>query len=281
MDHVTGEIFEIWSCNSCGLRWIANPPSEDELDRYYATDVGQAMRERSANLFARLRMIRMRREAGYIIKNLDASRSILDFGSGDGAMAVAISEHGFLVEARDMYPECDWTHGNISYRQIRPGQLKIEDLLIKSEVPEQVIMRHVLEHAPDPAGLLQVLRQANVNILHITVPNIESRFSGIFSKNWYFWDPPRHLFYFSPKTIELLAEKNGFRVTELRQTGIDEVFSSLHRWLRVRRFEGHRAFPFERTLLRLTYPTSLLAGLSSAVSGIISKGVLNVRLERR
>ena len=36
----------------------------------------------------------------------------------------------------------------------------------------------------------------------------------IFGGNWVHWDVPRHIFHFSPETIQKLAEKSGFKVIE-------------------------------------------------------------------
>jgi len=49
------------------------------------------------------------------------------------------------------------------------------------------------------------------------VPNIESLAYRWFKENWLGIDHPRHLLFFSPKSLQRLLKKAGFKVLDLRQ----------------------------------------------------------------
>ena len=72
-------------------------------------------------------------------------------------------------------------------------------------------MSHVLEHLTDPAAVLQKIKKwlKPDGIIHIRVPNIESKLLN--HKIFFLGElsPYQHLYYFSPNTISLLLMKAG------------------------------------------------------------------------
>jgi 2-polyprenyl-3-methyl-5-hydroxy-6-metoxy-1,4-benzoquinol methylase len=83
-----------------------------------------------------------------------------------------------------------------------------------------VLLMHVIEHVPDPRGLLhecrRVLRPGG--ILVVATPNAESRGHRRFGRHWRGLEPPRHLTLFGPRSLHALAREAGFQEAQVRTT---------------------------------------------------------------
>lgn len=277
LDHEAGESFDLQRCSSCALKWVSNPPPAEQLGQYYTSLMGQSMRRKPSSFFAKLRRVRLKADVRPFSKTLQPGSTVIDFGTGDGSLAMELARASYKVEARDMYPMSDWVNPNIRYAPINVGNPTRADFLIEGKPAEAVIMRHVLEHSPDPILLLKTIRDAGVKHVIAIVPNANSLLAKRFKTRWYYWDPPRHLFHFQTQTLEALASVTEGSIGSLQKYGIDEILSSINRAIRVSCLrQGKIPSGF---LLNLTHPTGVLAGLMSAVTGVISKGVIRVRID--
>lgn len=77
---------------------------------------------------------------------------------------------------------------------------------------------HVLEHVPDPVATLKEARRIlrPDGEIRLTVPNWNSWPAKWFGTYWFHLDTPRHLIWFSPKTLALAAQKSDLAVAEYR-----------------------------------------------------------------
>ena len=79
----------------------------------------------------------------------------------------------------------------------------------------------VVEHLPhvqlDFKKLHSLLSEEG-SIVMVT-PNFESVQSKMFRKRWFQLKPREHISYFSPKTLQRIAEENGFKVVKAFSTG--------------------------------------------------------------
>jgi SAM-dependent methyltransferase len=80
-----------------------------------------------------------------------------------------------------------------------------------------VTMVHAIEHVPDPLAHLRqchrVLQDGGRLIL--TTPNMAGLMSRLFKEDWMALEPPRHLWLFTPNTLQTCVERAGFRVERL------------------------------------------------------------------
>lgn len=96
--------------------------------------------------------------------------------------------------------------------------------LKKSVFPDNafdaITMNHVIEHLYDPITTLEECRRVlkPVGKLVIVTPNIESLGARLFGEVWRGLEIPRHLYLFSPSTLQMCAEKAGLKVLHLRTT---------------------------------------------------------------
>lgn len=277
VDHESGERFGLSRCRDCDLVWVNNPPDAERLGDYYSAVMGQTMRSRPGALFASLRRVRLRADISPLKGVLEPGASVIDFGTGDGSLAVELVRAGFRVQARDMYPAADWNHPGIEYRTVNVAAPLAADFVIDGGPADAVFMRHVLEHAPDPLGLLREMKSAGVRHVVAVVPNADSFFAKRMGPHWYYWDPPRHLFHFDRSSLEALVQRLGGKLSLFETYGIDEVVTSANRYLRTRALRSG-GDPTGR-VIQMTHPTGILAGLMSGVTGLVSKGVIRARID--
>jgi 2-polyprenyl-3-methyl-5-hydroxy-6-metoxy-1,4-benzoquinol methylase len=78
---------------------------------------------------------------------------------------------------------------------------------------DAVTMNHVIEHVPDPVGVLREARRVLKvgGRLVVTTPNIRSLGHRMFSESWRGLETPRHLQIFTRAAIRACAQKAGFK----------------------------------------------------------------------
>ena len=105
-------------------------------------------------------------------------------------------------------------------------------------------------------SLFSELLDAN-GYLIIAVPNHQSHDAKTYKDFWAAYDVPRHLWHFSPKSLEVFAERNGFKLIKKELMPFD---------------------PFYNSLLSEKYKAGILQFISGLFTGLIAliKGYLNV-----
>ncbi len=151
---------------------------------------------------------------------LEASQRgrLLDVGCGGGEFLAQMAELGWEVVGVE--PD----EGAVKVARQNFGLEVNLGTLETASVPrnsfDAVTLQHVIEHVPDPVGLLKACRQALKpgGRLVVVTPNIESLGHRWFRRAWLHLDPPRHLLLFSPRTLRESARRAGLHVREVRTT---------------------------------------------------------------
>ncbi len=63
--------------------------------------------------------------------------------------------------------------------------------------------------------------------LFIAVPNYTSLDAAIYKEYWAAYDVPRHLYHFSPRSMQVLMENNGLNVLQYKPMWYDSFYISL------------------------------------------------------
>jgi SAM-dependent methyltransferase len=94
---------------------------------------------------------------------------------------------------------------------------------------DAITMWHVLEHVHDLHGYLTQFQKLLKpgGILIIAVPNYTSYDAGSYKEFWAAYDVPRHLYHFSPKSMELLGNGKGFNLSGIRPMWFDSFYVSM------------------------------------------------------
>ncbi|MDY6972662.1 MAG: class I SAM-dependent methyltransferase [Thermodesulfobacteriota bacterium] len=247
--------FSIVRCRRCGLVFSTLPVDRFKLERMYGDAYFESRREYffenpivDSSKCRDNDNIRNFRHGLSLVNRYASKGRLLDVGCALGA---------FLSLARDQGWE---THGvdiskyAASYCHKVLGHDAVAGDLMDMQFPGQrfdvVTLWDVLEHFHDPAGQLRAVHNIlkKNGIVLLDTPNEDgllrllARLSFLASKGRFAYPVRKlyhhfHLLYFSPKTLEILLERNGFSLIHLEKRPIPH--------------NKGRANPAERVLLKL------------------------------
>jgi len=225
-----------------------------------------------------MRKIAWRPEIAEIIGRTSPSSNIIEIGASTGEFLHELRKNGrkFLtgVDINSEIAKIAKDRYNLNFLV---GQL--ENLNLPARSFDMVIMRHVLEHLPDPVLTMKTV----ANILKpegyciITVPNIDSHTSRIFGPDWYGYQIPRHFFLFPQHTLTRIFEIAGLHIERVIHSAAPNIWiGSVRFWLARNGYKG---------LAQLMHYTNPLAVAAFAPLGILSmllrsSGVIRVIARR-
>jgi len=215
----------------CGM-CLTNPqPTDETLARLYDTQeyythagggtFKERLRERTRRWQLRgpLAALRLRAErtrdvsrftSRFAPEHFPLSRglSLLDFGCGAGDIAVLGIGLGMRVLGIEPDRQAQKAAASRGVRVVPSLDAA------PAERFDRIIMRHVLEHVPDPVGMLRTLggRLATDGRMLVAVPNVDAHQAQVYGEHWIGYDMPRHLWHFSVATLRRTAEQAGLRV---------------------------------------------------------------------
>lgn len=227
---VSGEIFEVWECKSCTLRFTQNIPEFEEMTPYYKSENYISHSETKAGIINRLyHQVRKRtlRKKRRLIEGFTGMRSgnILDIGSGTGAF---LSEMKKKWKVTGLEPE-------ESARQKASELYGLEVaessalFSMKTGTFDAITMWHVLEHVHDMHSYISQIKALLKpgGKLFIAVPNYTSYDEEVYHKYWAAYDVPRHLYHFSPFSMKELLSLHGLKIISEKPMWYDSVYVSM------------------------------------------------------
>ena len=222
----------IHRCHRCGLSFVAPLPSQDELlvlydEGYFLSpdkSLGYAGYEPPMVWFAEL--LRKLRRVG-------AESPLLDIGTATGEFLLLAKEHGF--EGLGIEPS-SWAAEKAQQKGVQVLVGTFEEIApsLPSASFGSVVMSHMIEHFPDPLGVLKecarLLRPKGW--IAILTPNYAS--PKWKDKNQTYLTSREHLFYFTPLSLRLMVAKAGFTVRHC----VSQPCPSPLAWAEIARREG-------------------------------------------
>lgn len=258
-------VFRIVRCRECGLIFI-NPQVELEVLKDYYPSEYYNPRLTSYREYSWLKKKVMEDHYGYksssnYSKKLGFLRKIgsfplkywyrdtipfieygrlLDVGCGNGTELYKLKKMGWETYGVEMGEEA-------SNRAQLEGLSVFTGNLFEASFPDQffhvVRMSFVLEHLPNPKEtLMEVKRILQPHgRVYISIQNARSLNFWLFKGEWFSLDVPRHLFSFSPKTIERLMSSVNLEIKNTRySSGTRTFLVSLQYWLNARFRKGKK-----------------------------------------
>jgi len=228
---VSGEIFEIWHCGACTARFTQNIPASGEIGRYYQAEAYVSHTDTKKGLVNRLYHIvrnRTLQTKRILVEKVTGLKTgaLLDVGAGTGAFAAAMQQAGWAVTGL----EPDETARTNARTQHKIDLQNPENLLtLPANRFDAITLWHVLEHVHD---LHRYLDTFNVllkekGVLIIAVPNYTSHDAAIYQEHWAAYDVPRHLYHFSPQSMQMLAKEHGFAIVSYKPMWFDSFYVSM------------------------------------------------------
>lgn len=228
---VSGEEFEIFQCNSCSLRFTQDPPDAASIGSYYKSEEYISHTDTSKGLINKLyRLVRkkaLKQKRRVVEKETRIKHgSLLDAGSGTGSFAAEMKNAGWQVTGLE--PDADARRVAEEVNGIK--LLHADELFNLSPGSyDAITLWHVLEHVHELSAYLKqfkILLKENGK-LFIAVPNYTSMDATVYKQYWAGYDTPRHLYHFSPQSMQKLMDKEGLQVIGTKPMWYDSFYVSL------------------------------------------------------
>jgi len=219
------QVFPLVRCKSCGLVFVNPRPTVAEISKFYPEnfvsyqfevsdfDNNVSLKDRLVSLITKsINFDRIRSISKHM--KLDTTTNVLDVGCGKGA---------YLYYLREMYG-CQTVGLDFDEKSLLFCREKLNLNILMGDIKRNkeylrtpfdlITFWAFLEHDFDPLSSLMLARERLKadGLLVVEVPNERSLENRIFGKRSFLYDVPRHLYNFSPETLNLLLEKAGFTV---------------------------------------------------------------------
>lgn len=232
VDHFSSkEVFPVCECSECGFRFTNNFPSEDLIGKYYDSpayishsDSDKGLTNRMYHLF---RVLMLRRKVNLVKRELKQDNAnLLDIGCGTGYFLHTAKKSGFTVtgiEKDDRAREKAITRFGLD--------IKDENAFfgIARSSFDVVTLWHVLEHLERLHESLDKIGEilSPDGTLVIALPNYRSYDAQYYREKWAAYDTPRHLWHFTPDTLQRLVSKHRMQVIKCYRMPLDAYYVSL------------------------------------------------------
>lgn len=228
---VSGEVFSIWECAACHLRFTQDIPDLQSIAPYYQSDNYISHSDTRKGLINRLyhqvRQITLRQKKQLLIRESKMVKaSLLDIGAGTGAFLHTMQEAGWAVTGLE--PDA-------GAREVAASryQLQLQESPKLFELPaasfDVITMWHVLEHVhqlQDYIARIKILLKPG-GTLFLALPNYTSDDARRYGASWAAYDVPRHLYHFSPTAVRHLLQQHNLELKGMRPMVFDPFYISM------------------------------------------------------
>ncbi len=246
--YASGETFRLFRCVVCGFLFTQDAPAETEIERYYETpdyishtDTHEGAINRVYH-YARRYMLGRKAKLVERVSGLEKG-VLLDVGAGTGYFAHAMEERGWRVRAMEK---------NAGARAFAKRNFALEEdegnawARYADATFDVITLWHVMEHLErldETWNEVARLLKAD-GALVIAVPNITSYDARKYGEAWAAYDVPRHLWHFSPSTMQQWGSGHGFKLVERHPMPFDAFYVSML----TEKYKGSR-IPFLKGML--------------------------------
>lgn len=228
---VSQQLFTVVECSHCTARFTQDVPGPAAIAPYYKstayishTNSRKGLLNGLYHWVRRGTLVRKRR----LVQHATGKRtgSVLDVGSGVGA---------FIKEMQDRGWNCTGLEPDPDARAVAQKEMNVvlDDNSRIYQLPDAqfdaITLWHVLEHVHDLQGYFQAFHRLLQpgGALLIAVPNYTAADAACYKTYWAAYDVPRHLYHFSPRSMQVLAGRHGFRIEAYRPMWYDSFYVSL------------------------------------------------------
>lgn len=230
---VSDEIFEIWECRGCTIRFTQDIPDLKAIGPYYQSDNYISHSDTEKGLVNKVYKIARNYTLNWKINLVKSclyktmtKGKLLDIGAGTGA---------FLHKALDSGWSVTGIEPDEGARKICKDKYGIqvdspEKLFdFPDEHYDAITMWHVLEHVHQLHEYMdqvkRVLKRDGVAL--IALPNYTSADAEHYKEYWAAYDVPRHLYHFSPSALGRLVNQHGLQLDSIKPMWLDAFYIAM------------------------------------------------------
>lgn len=183
-------------------------------EEYFSERSSMSLGQRVLSIFLMLRAKRIKR----LFSNSGAR--ILDYGSGDGKFVSYLNSRGFRAEGYDP--------SEAAVSLARKNNIPVYDSIPDKQY-NLIMFWHSLEHSDTPLEDIIACKKhcAQGAKLLIAVPHGDSWEAKMTGRTWFCYDWPFHRVHFTPRALEVLLEKAGFKIASIDYLNPEYALSSL------------------------------------------------------
>lgn len=227
---LSGESYDLFTCESCGFVFTQDRPDDKDIGKYYDSQeyASHYASKDLLNLYYRIsRSIMLRIKSSFIRRITGIKRGcLLDIGSGSGNFLARMKEIGWNVKGIELNEKArEASSSKFGVEVLPPGQISFFD----SESFDCITFWHVLEHLSDPEQYLKnsmrLLKPGGCCI--VALPNCRSFDAEHYKHYWAAFDVPRHLWHFTPESFSFLTGRAGYSVTSAVRLPADVFYISI------------------------------------------------------
>ena len=238
--------YRLVRCAGCGLVYVANPPTAEQLQQLYSFESGYHQELVKSDRDIAQHEGEARANLDSLVKSAKPGL-LLDVGCSTGLFLLEAQRVGWQVRGLEYSPDS---------ARIAREQNKLDvaqGALVKGKyAPESfdvVTMWDVIEHLPSPSAamdvVMEILKPGGLFIAK--TPNVD----GLYPKAslsvagkvgfWGHPEPPGHLYQFSTKTLAKLFTDKGLEVDKVYQQRIPVAYSfgTVQQWFRSLRWMAY------------------------------------------
>jgi SAM-dependent methyltransferase len=159
------------------------------------------------------------------------SKRILEIGCGSGGNLSTLQSLGH--SAVGVEPDVSARARALENgHEVYPGTAEALPDGVKDRAYDVIVFMHVREHCWDPIKAIENARNLLTadGMIIAEVPNNDYYGAAFFRENWYWLDVPRHLNFFTEKSLSALLRNNGYVIRSLSYRGYTRQFTA--EWIR-------------------------------------------------
>ena len=245
VDPVERRVWVYRCCPECGLERLSPRPKITEMGRYYPDEYTPyndpapqqesradqikklvyetyfASSEERSLFVRRYRILLMvillpfRQHSVLSFKPPDLPRRVFEFGASSGADLLEFRSAGWHVSGCE---PSSFVAATAAARGVELQVCAAEDAILPDNL-SCAYMNNVFEHLHDPIAVLAKIHTALLpgGLVVIVVPNHASWAARMFGSQWPGYDPPRHIWGFTPHSVQGVFARAGFETVSVVQ----------------------------------------------------------------
>lgn len=241
--------FDYYECSNCGCLQIEKIP--ENIGEYYPTNYLSFGKPTFPTKLTKLRLFFKTNLAIYYFEKfnflgfifsfffenpipflkrgiINLNSRILDVGSGTGKLLLLMQRNGFKnLKGIDLFNDHDFVYEN-------GVEIFKKDIFDLNDKYDLIMLNHSFEHMDKPKVVLEKLKELlNDNgCILIRIPLANSYAWRKYGVNWVQLDAPRHYFLHTIKSMNLLTNKSGLILDEVRHESTEFQFLASEKYLR-------------------------------------------------